>query len=392
MASKKTLLYISFMRLGGAGTIGIKKKILSHIEEFRRNSLQVYYLYIDNGQLISNYTQADGIKFDAKHISRSLSESLSHLDYTGIDFVYIRFGGFSLEFFSLLKRLKTSGAHILLEIPTYPFVGEYMQKAGECFHAGKYRNFLGYCKALCTYPFYTLRIRKYVERIITYSDDSTIWGIDAIQTCNGVDTNDISDIKHTKRNKNEITLICVSSCVRWHGYDRVIEGLHRYYEGEHAVLIRLYIVGEGPETGYYKELVSKYNLQSKVIFYGSLYGKELDEVYMKSDIALDAMGRHRVGVYYNSSIKGKEYAFKGLPIISGVKTELDKNTGFPFYMRVPADETPINMWDVIEFMNKVECYENYPLQIRSYAELNFSTLAAMKPIVDYIKIDKTDRK
>lgn len=40
------------------------------------------------------------------------------------------------------------------------------------------------------------------------------------------------------------------------------------------------------------------------------------------------MGRHRSGVSFNSSLKGKEYCAKGLIIVSGVKTELDLDGEF----------------------------------------------------------------
>jgi hypothetical protein len=49
----------------------------------------------------------------------------------------------------------------------------------------------------------------------------------------------------------------------------------------------------------------------------------LNDIYNISDIAIDSLGRHRSNVMYNSTLKGKEYCAKGLPIVSGVKTEFD---------------------------------------------------------------------
>ncbi|MCD8326428.1 MAG: glycosyltransferase, partial [Lachnospiraceae bacterium] len=94
---------------------------------------------------------------------------------------------------------------------------------------------------------------------------------------------------------SEIVMICVSSCLNWHGYDRVIEGLRIYYETFHDIVVKLNLVGDGPELKHYKELASEYKLEPYVVFYGNLYGLKLDEVYLNSHVALDAMGRHRVG-------------------------------------------------------------------------------------------------
>ncbi|MFK5655764.1 hypothetical protein ACIA4K_04025 [Lactobacillus delbrueckii subsp. bulgaricus] len=68
----------------------------------------------------------------------------------------------------------------------------------------------------------------------------------------------------------------------------------------------------------------------KVSMVGKKEKEELDYYYNICDIGIDSMGRHRSNVYYNSSLKGKEYLAKGLPIVLGVTTELDYIKDFRF--------------------------------------------------------------
>lgn len=123
-------------------------------------------------------------------------------------------------------------------------------------------------------------------------------------------------------------MIAVSSLYYWHGYDRTIEGLKNYYEGTHSKEVNLYIVGTGPEFVKYEKLIKEYDLENHVFLTGYKSGSALDELYAKCIIGLDSMGRHRSGVSFNSSLKGKEYCAKGLIIVSGVKTELDLDGEF----------------------------------------------------------------
>ena len=109
-------------------------------------------------------------------------------------------------------------------------------------------------------------------------------------------------------------------------------------------------VRENIEIPMYTQKLSSSKMKERAL-------KLLEDVglYDKADIALDCMGRHRVGVYYNSSLKGKEYCAYGVPIISGVETELDQRKEFQYYLRVPADDTILDMDDIVNYYHK--CYD-----------------------------------
>lgn len=378
------MYYVSYMNLGRTGTIGILNKIISQIKAFEECGYKVLYIYAENSILRSNFIEANTNDFNVKQIRNSIDNILYKENFSTVDFVYIRFDIFTYKFLRLLKKISNSKAKILLEIPTYPFIGEFRYYLKEALLGKKFVKAFKYCVKIIQYPLYSKIMHNYIERIVTFSEDDNIWGIKTTTTFNGIDTNKCVKISFNKRDKHHVTMICVSSCVKWHGYDRVIEGMREYYKKNKEVIVRLKIVGEGPELSFYKQLVNKYNLCPYVDFYGNVTGDDLNKLYNEADIALDAMGRHRVGVLYNSSLKGKEYAFYGLPIVSGTKTEFDNDRSFPFYFRVPADESPISINDIILFVEKIEMITNYRKKIHEYAISHFDMKMAIEPIITYM--------
>ena len=67
---------------------------------------------------------------------------------------------------------------------------------------------------------------------------------------------------------------------------------------------------------------------------------------------------------------------------------MDSITDFPYYKRVPADDTLINMNDVVEYYNL--CYKKTDVnslvaKIREDSRLYFDFDNAFRPVLDYIK-------
>lgn len=180
-------------------------------------------------------------------------------------------------------------------------------------------------------------------------------------------------------------MISVADYNFWHGYDRLIKGMKNYYtSGNITKKVYYHIVGDGPSLHEYIKLVEKCKLNEYVMFEGKKYGSELDDIYDKCNLAIDALGRHRSKVYYNSSLKGKEYGAKGLPIVSGVKTDLDLLKDYKYYFRVPADDSDIIIEDIISFYNEVyenSCEEEIINNIRMYNKNMFDFSNAFKPVL-----------
>ena len=346
---------------------GIEKKVKKQFETLSNAGIEMTFL--------NPYAKS-------KIMSRRFRKRLPFFFLTGwddnlmmkknIDFLYIRkpwhMDGDLIIHLKRFRKLNPL-AKVVLEIPTYPYDQE--------------------CHEIINYPlvlkdkFWRRYLKKYVDRIVTYSDDDEIFGIPTLKISNAMDVSDLKIANIKEYNSAEIHIMMCATLCYWHGYDRAIIGLRDYYNNGGTTNFILHVVGDGEERPKYESLRKDLHLEEHVIIHGKKFGKDLDHIYSVCDIAFDSMGRHRSGVEYNSSLKGKEYASKGLPSVSGVKTELDKANDFPYYYRVPANDSPINFDEILDFCNK--CYSKPVNDVRkdiiSYASNHFSYEATLKPVI-----------
>ena len=346
---------------------GVRKKIDQHmklLKEFFGDN-QYIYLRRDNKFLANLF----GLLLLTSEYKTNKLDSICKGSI-----VYIRYIRLDIQLLYALHKL-SKRALLVMEIPTYPYDGEY----NSFFDKFK----LLQDKILRNY------LRRYVKRIVTYSSDDNIFGIPTIRISNAIDVE--KEIKFDKYTgcTEDINMIAVANFGFWHGYDRIINGLADYYNSDGDRKVFLHIVGTGEKIiKEYKEIVSKYGIEKYVLFYGERNNEELDRVYNKCLIGIDALGRHRAGVYYNSTLKGKEYLLHGLMVVSGVKTELDQDGNFEYYLRFPADESIIDINKIIEFYDEkiqhknIHDIKNY---IHDYAVANYSYRKTFEPVIDYLK-------
>ncbi|KKP59211.1 MAG: Glycosyl transferase [Candidatus Magasanikbacteria bacterium GW2011_GWC2_34_16] len=351
---------------------GIKKKIIMQINTFREynHSIDFYNPYTNRNKKIHKILRR--LPF-----FRFISWSKLPQNITYYDYIYIRkpwfMDGDLIKFLRHVKR-QNNNLKILLEIPTYPYD-----------HEAKKLNILPlFIKDI----YWRRKLFKYVHKIITYSNDDLIFKTKTIVVSNGIDTDRISSIKNTVFDPRQIHLIACSSFYFWHGYDRLIKGIAEYYKSKQNIQVFLHMVGAGDQQEHYNSLVKEYKIENFIIFYGKVTGLELDNIYEKADVAIDSLGRHRSKVYFNSSLKGKEYLAKGLPIVSGVITELDFDNTFKYYLRVPANDDSIQVNDIINFVNEI--YSNSKKSdviksIRGYAVKRFDYKTTFEPIINYLE-------
>ena len=256
--------------------------------------------------------------------------------------IYIRYPNSDPAFIKLLKVLKKNGSKIVVEIPTYPYD---LEKAKSL--RAKVIRFLD--------TRYRKKIHNYVSRLVTYSDDENIFGIKTINTVNGYDFSK-TDICNADYNKSEIHLCAVATLYGLHGYDRLIEGMHNYYlnGGSRKVIFDVVGYGDSGILESYKDLVKKYKLSNNVIFYGKLLGEKLEEVYKKATLGVNSLAIHREGLKKESTLKTREYAAKGLPILSSslVDAFSDEDNKM-FVCLVSADDSPINIENIISFCDNI---------------------------------------
>lgn len=178
-----------------------------------------------------------------------------------------------------------------------------------------------------------------------------------------------------------IHLLFVANVSRWHGIDRLIQGIHIY---KNTYEICLHIVGDGKELPNLKRLVVELNLSRQIIFHGFKTGDELDSLFNSCHIAVGSLGIHRKGLTMTSELKAREYCARGIPYIIACG-DPDIPDDFHYIFRVPPDESPINIESVINFAQKVCSDPDHPQKMRKYAEENLDWAIKMKKLKGFLE-------
>ena len=343
------LLYIAALPMDFENLDGVPKKIVSQCKALGTGfdvdliyyfQGRVYLRTVADGQTVDLGTgrnKLDVLRLAAGLVGREVYRSM-YIRYPRADYLLLR----------LLKSARKARVRVAMEIPTYP----YNMEGNESLR-GRVVNVLD--------KLFRNRLWPYVDRIVTYSDDWEIFQIPTIRTINGVDFDMVACDTAPVDVRSRIDLIAVSAMYRVHGYDRLIRGLHNYYSagGKRNVVLKL--VGKGDAYDGYRQLVETYNLQDHVIFCGQCFGEQLDEVYRGNAVGINSLAIHRQGLTKESTLKTKEYAAKGLPILSSSYVDAFSEEGNRSYaMVISPDETPVDVEKLIEFVDGI--YLGRPLE------------------------------
>lgn len=357
-------------------SLGVSKKIDMQIDELNRY-FQVEEINIEPLKR-SLLKRIFGL-FPTMSIDRDYSGTIDKLKTP--DFIYIRRSVADRKYVRFWKEIRRRypDVKLIIEIFTYPYDKDDFWK----WNAWPF-----WFKELIYRP----QLKKYVDRFVTYTRDKYIFDVPTICTTNGINCSSVRPVRGSYQ-KEELHLIGVAYMQRQHGYERIIQGLAKYYKQKNIyTIIYLDLVGDGPEKKKYTKLVKENHLEKYVTFFPTTSGEELENLYDRADIALAAFGMYKVN-YYEAigAIKTRECLAKGLPMISGSPIDiLDED--FDYAKIFSNDRTPIDMEDVLSFFENVKrkgkSKENVAAILREYAEEHASMKAVMAPIVEYIETER----
>jgi len=374
---------------------GISKKIHYQVKGLRENGHDVrlcYYDFSPDGHRC-RYIDDDVLKDYGTGKWAGLRQRMDYdgiYDYCvqeGIRFVYARcFQNANPWLTKFFKKLRQAGIHAVTEIPTYPYDQEFktfsFKQRMELKMDQLFRN----------------RLYKQMDAMVTFSDAKEIFGQRTINISNGVDFDSIplhnfqlipeqsSPTRSLSTLNFQLHLIGVAEVHPWHGYDRVIAGIGEYYNYLPSSIIHhpsvfFHIVG-GVHPYHmehdFRPLIEKYGLQEKIIFHGTLFGKELDDVFNQCQFAIGSLGRHRSGITVIKTLKNREYATRGIPFIYS-EQDSDFDTQ-PYVLKAPADESPIDIQQIIDFLNN---FSMQPEEIRKTVE-HLQWNIQMQKVVDAV--------
>lgn len=232
-------------------------------------------------------------------------------------------------------------------------------------------------------------IRKYTDAIVGITDEITRYQVmrsgDAskphITIGNGFDVTSVPVRRAPSYTGDGLHLLCVAIVHRGHGLDRLIRGLASY---KNVLRVVLHIAGDGPEMSSLKELTNNLGIVDQVVFHGFLTGKTLDSLFDQCHIAVGSLGIHRIGLREASILKAREYCARGIPFLYDVP-DADFPSGFPYILRLPADESTINLEQVTSFVEEICADPNHPQKMRVYAEKHLDWSVKMKKLKIFLE-------
>lgn len=340
---------------------GITKKSFSQIEAMNNIGCKVDYytgyvadsvcVFDENGNVVESNTipfQNDMFKriFRNYYLKRLVKDFFSEKKCDS-SVLYSRYFYFDALTRKLFKNAHKNNMKVILELHSFP-----------CY----------FWKSLISYPIYFLDFlyRKsnlaYIDCIAAMTDVKIIWNKKTINFENGININGVVPHKRS-REKDLIRIIAVSYEWEVHGYDRLLKGLSEYYSNEQKYRVEVIFVGTLLKST--KKLIKKLNLEEYVMLPGVISGKELDELYNKSDLGMGCMALHRRSKCAVSDLKTKEYIAKGIPYIFA-GNQMGQDELFKYSYRFNDDDSPLDINKIVSFYESLLDEENLVETIRTY--------------------------
>ncbi|MBC7122784.1 MAG: glycosyl transferase family 1 [Pseudothermotoga sp.] len=365
-------IYFSYIDIDHQASLGIHKKIEGQIRAFKTLGVDISHVYFRSRELF----------FEGKRVAVYRNKIHKKLHYWRAsiqiarefktDFVLIRYVFPShIGTLLFLKQLTKQGVIVVLEVPTYPYdkevKGNWAKLIG-LFIDKSFRNFLKYHVQLVVTP------AKGVE---------SIFGVKAVNIPNGVDLSFMPKKSTSALSTEVFNMIAVANVNFWHGYDRVVRGLANYYKSTYSRKVYFHVVGSGEGLEDLKKMSVKLGVSEYVVFHGPKTGTELDTLFDQAHVAIGCLGIHRIKIAVSSALKVREYCARGVPfVLAG--SDPDFPNDFPYMLRVPENDTPIDIGQVLDFYERV-CKTNYVDEMRKFAEQNLSWESKLRPLVEEIK-------
>lgn len=368
------LVYICSENIFDKSAIGIKNKVFYQMESFFNKGYKPYLINIDIFQIsLFDYRRSKKRKFIYKNQKEMYNFILSEIIHLLPKIIYVRHK-FPIDYFlfKFYKELKQNyyGSMLILEFPTLPYDKQI-----------KDNNMLEIDK------FYRCKLKYIFDFSVNFNNFKKVFGLKSLHINNGISLSNIPIIKNSKFLDKKIKLIGVSDLNYWQGYDRLIEGLSKYYKeffNEKKYFISIDIVGDGPDLFNLKQLSKTNNVDKYIKFYGILESMELDKVFEEANIAVGGLKPYTINIKKACPLKNREYCARGIPFIVACK-DLAFNSSFKYMLKVSNSKEPIDMLQIIKFYERLRNMDNISFEMRKFAEENLRWDKSFQILFDEIE-------
>lgn len=290
-----------------------------------------------------------------------------------IDFAYVRYSLSMPAYRSMLKTLHEVCDRVVMEIPTYPPENEERTDPDRSF-----LRRLRYAYA-----------HHYDKKALPYPDLFALIGAPGNEFFGrpAVNIQNAANADHYKAHErilpyDGIHLLALAKMAHYHGYDRIITGLRKYYDNGGSEAVYLHLVGPDADGSLarWKQLAGRLGVEQFVFSEGPLYQAALERMFDRCDIAVDGLGYHRKNMGWGITLKVSEFTARGIPFLA-LESAGRSAYQIPFcYAVVPEDDSPVAVEKVVGFVGEIRKTEQIAEKMRAYARENMNWEAQFETI------------
>ncbi|NVM22261.1 MAG: glycosyltransferase [Desulfobacterales bacterium] len=365
------------------GLLGVEKKVAAQARAVALLGLNMDVFYFGGkcqlqDKRVRLHTQREGFLNRLLSVLHRYSGISRHIDTNQYDLLVLRYSGGDFSLFSSFFRDnagKIVAEHHTKELPeAYTYETTLPQKAITLLM----ERFLG--------PKIIKRCTGLIgvtDEIKEYELDRAGVSIPARTIPNGVLVEDIPFSRHAPYNGEVLNLLFMANSFdSWHGLDRVLAGLLNY--SSRKPFLHLKVVGNVSANTLYLASHLHHNIHARVDFPGRLFGPKLEEVFEDTHIAFSSLAVFRNKMKEACTLKTREYTARGLPFVIG-HGDPDLEGANEFFLSVTADDSPVNMDEVVAFAERILRAGNVSESMRHYAEIRLDWKIKMQQMWDFLK-------
>ena len=196
---------------------------------------------------------------------------------------------------------------------------------------------------------------------------------------NGISTSKVALTSFSPFNGKDLKMICiVSQAAPWHGLDRLLLGLKRYRGDVHITVSVL-----GNIDSVFDEAIRNMdNPRVTIDTPGMKYGDDLSVYFSMATIAMSSLGLYMNNMKEACVLKSREYVARGIPFIYAYDDpDIPDDCGFA--LKLPNDDTPIDLNRVIDFACRISKEKNLAEEMRRFAREHLDWRIKVKQMYDF---------
>lgn len=178
--------------------------------------------------------------------------------------------------------------------------------------------------------------------------------------------------KSPLNDKNILTFIFAGNIGYVQNLEILVEALRIINDTNKSILIKVYIIGNGPNLEKIKILVQDYNISKYFMFKNFMEPEKLDYYYLKSDIAILTLSNESL---IGNTIPGKlqTYMKKGMPILGAISGDAKKiieesKSG----LCVDSNDIKGLANNILFYYENKQLLEQFSMNSKEYYKKNFS--------------------